>query len=1218
MKYLELRTGLALLLVCMSLAGPAAGQSKLLWQIGTADNDTAEFALGRAGHGLYSARFPHDALFIAGQSDAKQDWPYIQPGPADVWAGGKSHTFTIAFGVKAGQSAGECEFAIDFVDTHSAKPPKMQIKVNDLSFVENLPKGAGDASAHGEPDKGREHKLAIRFPASALESGNNVITITSVTGSWVLYDHVALRTPVGVEMGPLEPTTKLLDVYAQPFLVEHADGKIYQPVLASVLRIGEPVEATVGVNGSELVKQLLKPGFKVIEGLAPAVENPTSVDVDVKVAGESIGKETLTIKPVRKWEVYLLHHSHVDIGYTHVQTEVVQKHWEYFKQVMELARKTADYPAGSAFKWNVEVLWAVDSYLEQASEQERQEFIEAVKKGWIGLDALYGNELTALCRPEELVRLVGYAQILRKSYNLAIDSAMITDVPGYTWGIVPVLAQSGVKYFSVGPNRGHRIGYTLSTWGDKPFYWVSPSGRHNILCWVAGEGYSFFHSGRLDGERLLGYLKRLQDSEYPYDMVQLRYSIGGDNGPPDPGLSEFVKNWNTKYAYPRLIVATTSEMFREFEGRYGGEIPRVRGDFTPYWEDGAGSSARETGLNRAAAERLVQAETLWAVLNPGNYLADEFYEAWRNVILYDEHTWGAHCSISQPDSDFTKAQWKIKQAFALDADAQSHKLLNDSLSSRRSAAGKVTAVDVFNTCSWDRTDLVVLPKDWDLGGDIVRDGNGKWVRSQRLSTGELAFVARNMPPLGARRFTFDTYPPKIVEQVVGGALEFKLFYFGKYLTSDELKQLVHDHFATKLFNRKGKLTTIRDYTVSSDPATNQLIVRCPTREDVEAALELLLEVDVPAFAAKRFTFHRGEIRASGDARARGAELSNGRIGLIVDKETGAVKSLKWTGLNVELVNREGNLGLNDYFYVAGRDPKNLRRNESVTISVNEGGPLVASLLIESDAPGCHKLTRELRVVDGLEHVDIINVIDKQKIYEQEAVHLAFGFNVPDGVMRMDTPWAVVRPEQDQLPGACKNYFTVQRWVDVSNEDYGVTWATVDAPLVEVGAITCDPRAVGWIKSLEPSTTLYSYVMNNYWETNYKAGQEGPTTFRYSIRPHRRFDSAEATRFGIERSQPLIVVPVERQTPVQHSILSVEPAAVIVTAFKPSEGGKAWIVRLFNAGGRPEKAKLTWGKSTHKIVWLSNFAEERVSKVTGPIDMEACEIVTLRVGGAIKR
>jgi len=215
---------------------------------------------------------------------------------------------------------------------------------------------------------------------------------------------------------------------------------------------------------------------------------------------------------------------------------------------------------------------------------------------------------------------------------------------------------------------------------------------------------------------------------------------------------------------------------------------------------------------------------------------------------------------------------------------------------------------------------------------------------------------------------------------------------------------------------------------------------------------------------------------------------------------------------------------------------------------------------------------------------------------------------------MDTPWAVVRPEADQLPGACKNYFTVQRWVDVSNKDYGVTWATVDAPLIEVGAITCDPRGktVGWIESLKPSATLYSYVMNNYWETNYKASQEGPTTFRYSIEPHRQFDAGRAAQFGAERSQPLVIVPVEAATAVRQSVLSVEPTGVIVTAFKPSSDGKAWIVRLFNTEPQAHKAALTWAKPAPEKVWLSDFAEKEVSAIAGPIEMAPYEIVTLRV------
>jgi type II secretory pathway component GspD/PulD (secretin) len=93
-------------------------------------------------------------------------------------------------------------------------------------------------------------------------------------------------------------------------------------------------------------------------------------------------------------------------------------------------------------------------------------------------------------------------------------------------------------------------------------------------------------------------------------------------------------------------------------------------------------------------------------------------------------------------------------------------------------------------------------------------------------------------------------PPKIVKQKVGGTDEFKLFYFCKYHTSDGLKTIIHEQFATKLFDEKGKSTQVSDYTVSSNPLTNQLIVRCPLKEDVEAVLQTLEFVDVPPIQVK--------------------------------------------------------------------------------------------------------------------------------------------------------------------------------------------------------------------------------------------------------------------------------------------------------------------------------------------------------------------------------
>ena len=98
----------------------------------------------------------------------------------------------------------------------------------------------------------------------------------------------------------------------------------------------------------------------------------------------------------------------------------------------------------------------------------------------------------------------------------------------------------------------------------------------------------------------------------------------------------------------------------------------------------------------------------------------------------------------------------------------------------------------------------------------------------------------------------ETYrtPPKISEHIVGGKSEWKLFYFCRYQTSDELKKIIHEQFASKVFDEKGKSVTVVDYTVSSNPATNQLIVRCPAREDIEAVLETLKQIDISPIQVK--------------------------------------------------------------------------------------------------------------------------------------------------------------------------------------------------------------------------------------------------------------------------------------------------------------------------------------------------------------------------------
>ena len=115
-------------------------------------------------------------------------------------------------------------------------------------------------------------------------------------------------------------------------------------------------------------------------------------------------------------------------------------------------------------------------------------------------------------------------------------------------------------------------------------------------------------------------------------------------------------------------------------------------------------------------------------------------------------------------------------------------------------------------------------------------------------------------------------------------------------------------------------------------------------------------------------------------------------------------------------------------------------------------------------------------------------------------------------------------------------------------------------------------------------------MNNHWHTNYRAEQEGPTVFRYAIRPHEGFVPEDTAKFGVACSQPLIAVPASGPTAAKPR-LELSSDKVVVTAFKPSDDGKAWIVRLFGASGKTEKVKLAWASPAPQRVWLSDTSEK---------------------------
>ena len=185
-----------------------AAEYSTLWEIGRPDSDNREFALAPGGY----AQFGEDAVFFVGESEPSRDWPYAHPGPADAWAGGRNHTFIVVFELKEPPPEEEARLKVRLLDTHASGPPRLEFRLNDAVLVRNLPAGAGDDSIQGQPGKGKPRVLELAFPAGALRTGENQLALTTLAGSWMLYDSLALETTAGAVLAPVANRTLVTGV----------------------------------------------------------------------------------------------------------------------------------------------------------------------------------------------------------------------------------------------------------------------------------------------------------------------------------------------------------------------------------------------------------------------------------------------------------------------------------------------------------------------------------------------------------------------------------------------------------------------------------------------------------------------------------------------------------------------------------------------------------------------------------------------------------------------------------------------------------------------------------------------------------------------------------------------------------------------------------------------------------------------------------------------
>jgi alpha-mannosidase len=288
-----------------------------------------------------------------------------------------------------------------------------------------------------------------------------------------------------------------------------------------------------------------------------------------------------------------------------------------------------------------------------------------------------------------------------------------------------------------------------------------------------------------------------------------------------------------------------------------------------------------------------------------------------------------------------------------------------------------------------------------------------------------------------------------------------------------------------------------------------------------------------------------------------------------------------------------------------------KSKKGVTISIRDKGPLVSMVRITQDGYRTKKIMTEISIEAGSERIYISNLLDRPVSRAKEGVHFEFPFNFPAGRIKYDTSWGSAEIDKDQLKGANRNFITATRWFDISDSKSGVSCALLDAPIFESGALISDPFRVGnpqwcgWIRKTSYNSTVYSYVMNNYWQTNYKADQPGKALFRYSFLPHGQFREADSSRFAIEEAQPLIAATDAKEAIV--SLLTISDTKIIATSIKAD--GNDLIVRLFNISNDNVEADLSFRKNGTLVV-LSPVKEDTLKGTR--IHLAAKETVLLRM------
>jgi len=206
--------------------------------------------------------------------------------------------------------------------------------------------------------------VILKLPATAITRGEPAIikieTPTENNNAWFM----TFKTQV----------KEKIEIYQNKVVVKDA-GQLFHSVSVDFIHIGEDAEATIEI-GNIKAQALLKAGYNKVEINLPKAEKATNYSAQIQIGRKDPIQEEFTISPIKEWDIFLVQHTHSDIGYTRPQTEILPEHLRYIDNAIDFCDQTDDYPDDAKFRWTCETSWSVREYLRSRPQEQIDRLLE--------------------------------------------------------------------------------------------------------------------------------------------------------------------------------------------------------------------------------------------------------------------------------------------------------------------------------------------------------------------------------------------------------------------------------------------------------------------------------------------------------------------------------------------------------------------------------------------------------------------------------------------------------------------------------------------------------------------------------------------------------------------------------------------------------------------------------------------------------------------------